>query len=64
MGPVARGDVSTVSGQFDAVHRDAPEWLAAFAAAVKELARLAGRSGTFDSLIEGWRAPPGSKDET
>ena len=56
-GPVARGDVSTVSGQFDAVHRNAPEWLPAFVAAVTELARLTGRSGVFEDAIDAWRAP-------
>ena len=56
-GPVARGDVATVSGQFDAVHRNAPEWLATYGAFVRELARLTGRSGAFDDLIERWRAP-------
>jgi predicted short-subunit dehydrogenase-like oxidoreductase (DUF2520 family) len=56
-GPVARGDVSTVGGQFDAVHRDAPQWQAAYAAFVAELARIVGRSEAFDHLIAKWRAP-------
>lgn len=56
-GPIARGDVSTVSGQFDAVHRDAPEWLASYAAWVTELARLTGRVGAFEDLIAQWQAP-------
>jgi predicted short-subunit dehydrogenase-like oxidoreductase (DUF2520 family) len=55
-GPVARGDVSTVAGQFDAVHRDAPEWLATYAAFVQELARLSGRGTAFGDLISRWRA--------
>ena len=56
-GPVARGDVSTVTGQFDAVHRDAPEWLPAYVASVTELARLTGRSSVFDDAIAAWHAP-------
>lgn len=58
-GPVARGDVSTVGDQFDAVHRNAPEWQAAYAAFVAELARIVGRSEAFDRLIGEWRAPGG-----
>jgi predicted short-subunit dehydrogenase-like oxidoreductase (DUF2520 family) len=54
-GPVARGDVITVAGQFDAVQRDAPEWLATYAAFVRELARLTGRGDAFEDLISGRR---------
>jgi predicted short-subunit dehydrogenase-like oxidoreductase (DUF2520 family) len=56
-GPVARGDVDTVSGQFDAVYRHAPEWRTTYAAFVQILARLAGRVDTFEAVIEGWQTP-------
>lgn len=56
-GPVARGDVATVKGQFDAVYRDTPEWRATYAAFVQILARLAGRVDSFDDVIEQWRVP-------
>jgi predicted short-subunit dehydrogenase-like oxidoreductase (DUF2520 family) len=57
-GPVARGDIDTVKGQFDAVYRDAPEWRATYAAFVQVLARLAGRVDTFEEVIERWQVPP------
>ncbi len=56
-GPVARGDVETVRGQFDAVHRDAPEWRATYAAFVQVIARLAGRVDAFEDVIRQWRIP-------
>ncbi|HEX9643787.1 MAG TPA: DUF2520 domain-containing protein [Acidimicrobiia bacterium] len=56
-GPVARGDVATVAAQLDAVHRHAPEWLASFASAVSELARITGRGEAFADLLADWRPP-------
>ncbi|MFQ5555724.1 MAG: DUF2520 domain-containing protein, partial [Acidimicrobiia bacterium] len=50
-GPVARGDVATVSGQIEAVRTAAPEWLPAFVDAVAELARVTGRRAEFAPLV-------------
>jgi predicted short-subunit dehydrogenase-like oxidoreductase (DUF2520 family) len=54
-GPVARGDVATVSAQLDAVHRSSVEWLPTFVAFVQALAELVGRGEAFDDVIAAWR---------
>jgi predicted short-subunit dehydrogenase-like oxidoreductase (DUF2520 family) len=53
-GPVARGDVDTVRAQLDAVAAADPSWLGAFAAFVRELARLTGRSEEFEEMLRTW----------
>jgi len=58
-GPVARGDVATVTGQAGAVHDAAPEWLEGFVAFVRELARISGGAGDFEALVGGWRPEDG-----
>ena len=49
-GPVARGDVSTVRSQLEAVRATTPEWEPAFRRFVDELARLTGRRDLFEDL--------------
>lgn len=61
-GPVARGDVGTVAAQLDAVATAAPEWVAPFVTSVRHLARLTGRSGDFERLLERRRPPVGEGD--
>jgi predicted short-subunit dehydrogenase-like oxidoreductase (DUF2520 family) len=51
-GPVARGDVGTVRSQLAAVDAAAPEWTATFAALVRALSQITGRSVDFASLFE------------
>ncbi len=50
-GPVARGDVTTVAAQLDAVASSNPEWKVAFARFVESLAALTGRSEQFESVL-------------
>lgn len=54
-GPVARGDVSTVRAQLEAVVAHTPEWEPAFRGLVDELARLSGRRDLFEDLTGGGR---------
>lgn len=54
-GPVARGDVGTVSRQMDAVAGAEPGWLADFVAAVRVLARLSGNQVEFDEMLQEWK---------
>lgn len=50
-GPVARGDVTTVAAQLDAVASSNPEWKVAFARFVESLAALTGRTEEFESVL-------------
>jgi predicted short-subunit dehydrogenase-like oxidoreductase (DUF2520 family) len=50
-GPVARGDVGTVTAQLQAVASSAPEWQLTFARFVEALAALTGRSEQFESVL-------------
>ena len=54
-GPVARGDVATVSHQMKAVAAAEPGWLADFGAAVQRLARLSGNGPLFEEMLQKWR---------
>lgn len=56
-GPVARGDVATVTTQMNAVAAAEPGWLPAFVAAVHELARLTGNGPLFTEALEAWKRP-------
>lgn len=56
-GPVARGDVATVTAQLEAVAAGAPEWLPGFASFVAELARLTGRGHQFAGIADASGAP-------
>lgn len=56
-GPVARGDVGTVSQQMGAVAQAEPTWLADFVASVKTLARISGNGPQFDEMLENWKRP-------
>ncbi len=53
-GPVARGDVATVSAQLDAVADAAPQWLPAFAQGVMQLAAVAGTAHDFEEMLLEW----------
>jgi predicted short-subunit dehydrogenase-like oxidoreductase (DUF2520 family) len=50
-GPVARGDVGTVAAQLEAVTAADPSLVPGFVDFVAELARLTGRSETFEAVI-------------
>lgn len=52
-GPVARGDVGTVTSQFSAIAESSPQWQRAFGTFVRELAALTGRGDQFRHLYEG-----------
>ena len=54
-GPVARGDLGTVTTQLDAVATLAPQWIDAFEAFVETIAGIAGRGETFAELLAGHR---------
>jgi predicted short-subunit dehydrogenase-like oxidoreductase (DUF2520 family) len=56
-GPVARGDVGTVSTQMDAVARAEPTWLADFVASVQTLARISGNGPMFEEMLANWKRP-------
>jgi predicted short-subunit dehydrogenase-like oxidoreductase (DUF2520 family) len=56
-GPVARGDVGTVSKQMTAVARAEPGWLSDFVASVQVLARISGNSQQFEDMLQSWRRP-------
>ncbi len=50
-GPVARGDVGTVTAQLQAVASSNPEWATTFARFVESLAALTGRSEQFEPVL-------------
>ncbi len=50
-GPVARGDVGTVSAQLAAVAEEAPRWESAFRSFVAATADVAGTSEEFEELL-------------
>lgn len=56
-GPVARGDVATVTKQMDALAVAEPGWLPAFAASVRELAKLSGNAPLFEEALNAWKRP-------
>lgn len=56
-GPVARGDVATVSKQMDAVALAEPSWLGDFVDSVRLLARICGNGPQFEEMLEGWKRP-------
>jgi predicted short-subunit dehydrogenase-like oxidoreductase (DUF2520 family) len=51
-GPVARGDVTTVAAQLQAVAASNPEWRLTFARFVASLAALTGRSEEFEPVLD------------
>ncbi len=53
-GPVARGDVGTVTGQLDAVASVTPQWFGTYSSLVLHLARIAGRGPDFEDLLADW----------
>ena len=51
-GPVARGDVSTVAAQLEAVRVQHPAWQLGFARFVELLTRLTGRTEEFEGVLD------------
>ena len=50
-GPVARGDVTTVAAQLEAVRSQQPGWQVSFARFVELLTRLTGRAEQFEGVL-------------